>query len=150
MRYITTIFLLLLFCSCEDVIDVDLNNEEPRLIVDALIRIDTSQEFTNANIKISLSSSFFGDIEPVSMIQDMQMQKLEPDGFVPYEPVPGEPGMFRPFSANGAPVSDNMIQTEWLTDPSDEVILFVTYNDKRYIAFATFAPSVYLTMIPQK
>lgn len=143
MRYITLLFLAFLLYSCEDVVEVDLDDDEPRLIVDALIRIDTSQELTNANIEISLSSSFFGDIESVSTIDNMQMQKADtPDGFVPYEAVPGEPGMYRPFAAFGSPVSNNQILTSWLTDTTQNINLFITFNDKTYLASTSFAPSV--------
>ena len=80
MRYITLLIaLLLVFTSCEDVIDVDLNDEDPRLIVDALIRIDTTQQLTAANIKVSLSSSFFGEIQPAE-VESMFIQKAEESG----------------------------------------------------------------------
>lgn len=129
------------FASCEDVVDVDLNDEEPRLIVDALIRIDTLQNLTEANIKVSLTSSFFGEIEPVT-IQSMELQRSSGGSFVPYEPIPGVPGMYRPFPAFGSPVTDNKIQTSYLTDPDEELLLFVRYEDQLYLAKTTFAPSV--------
>lgn len=141
MRYLSFLILILLACSCQDVIDVDLDDAEPRLIVDALIRIDTSQNFTEANIRVSLSSSFFGEIEP-ALIESMEMQNSGSTGSVPYEPVPGEPGLYRPFSIFGSPVSNNMIQTSWLTNPEETINLFVRYDGQLYLARTSFVPSV--------
>ncbi|MBT8255370.1 MAG: DUF4249 domain-containing protein, partial [Bacteroidia bacterium] len=48
---ITTSFLLG-FASCEDVIEVDLPSEDPRLIIDALIRVDSTQTSTLVTVKV--------------------------------------------------------------------------------------------------
>ncbi|WP_299151451.1 DUF4249 family protein [uncultured Dokdonia sp.] len=148
MRYITLLIaLLLVFTSCEDVIDVDLNDEDPRLIVDALIRIDTTQQLTAANIKVSLSSSFFGEIQPAE-VENMFIQKSDESGFVPYEAVPGEPGVYRPFATTVSPVTDNKIVTSWLTSES-EYLFFVTHQGQDYFARTTFAPSVPIDTVEQ-
>lgn len=138
---------LLLLSSCEDVIDVDLNDEEPRLIIDALIRIDTTQDLTSANIKVSLSSSFFGTIEPAE-VESMMIQKDGGTGIVPYEQVPGEPGMYRPFPTTISPVNDNKIVTNWLLDDTD-FLLFITYNDQDYLARTRFAASTPIDSVEQ-
>lgn len=140
MKYLFSILILLFIAtSCEDVVDVDLENEEPRLIVDALIRIDTAQNLTDATIKVSLSSSFFGAIEPAS-IENLELRKEDDGSTVPYEAIPGSPGMYRPFSTTTSPVSDNKIVTNWLVDDS-EFLLYVTYQDQLYLARTSFAPS---------
>ncbi len=148
MRYISLLILILFTCSCEDIIDVDLDNDEPRLIVDALVRIDTSQEFTEANIRVSLSSSFFGEIEP-ALIESMEMQNPISGSSVPYEPIPEEPGLYRPFAIFGSPVANNMIQTSWLTNPEEPITLFVRYDDQLYIARTSFVPSVPIDNLEQ-
>lgn len=146
------LFLLLLLTSalisCEDVIDVDLTNEDPRLIVDALVRIDTTQNLTEAIIKVSLSTSFFGEIEP-AILESMQIQKESGGSFVPFEPVPGEPGNYRPFTAFGSPVADNKIVTSFLTDPEETYLLFVQFEDQLYFARSTFATSVPINSVSQ-
>jgi hypothetical protein len=138
------LFLLLITCiftSCEDVVDVDLDSEPPRLVVDALIRVDTSQELTEANISVSLTSSFFGEIEPAE-IESMQIQNEETGAFVPYEPVPGEPGLYRPFPTTVSPVSpDNKILTSFLTNPDPIYIFSVRYQDELYLARTSFVPT---------
>jgi hypothetical protein len=148
MKYLFSILVLLFIAtSCEDVVDVDLNNEAPRLIVDALIRIDTAQNLTDATIKVSLSSSFFGAIEPAS-IENLELRKEDDGSTVPYEPIPGSPGLYRPFSTTTSPVSDNKIVTNWLIDDS-EFLLYVTYQDQLYLARTSFAPSSPIDSVTQ-
>lgn len=137
------LFLLcitIIFISCEDVVDVDVDSEPPRLVVDALIRVDTSQELTEANIRVSLTSSFFGEIQPAE-IESMQIQNEEDGSFVPYEPVPGEPGLFRPFPTTISPVVDNKIFTSFLTNPNPIYIFSIIYQDELYLARTSFVPT---------
>ncbi|MFD0862324.1 DUF4249 family protein [Sungkyunkwania multivorans] len=57
----------LLLSACEDVIDVDVSNSEPRLVIDALlVRPLNDNGFLNSNynIKLSLSSPFFAEEIP--------------------------------------------------------------------------------------
>lgn len=146
-----TVYILLLaifFTSCEDVIDVDLNPEPPRLVVDALIRVDTSQNLTEANIRVSLTSSFFDEIQPAE-IQSMQIQNEETGAFVPYEPVPGEPGLYRPFPTTVSPVIDNMILTDFLINPDPVYIFSITYQDELFLARTSFIPTTTITDIVQ-
>ncbi|WP_299766068.1 DUF4249 family protein [uncultured Dokdonia sp.] len=146
----TFLFLLIinLFTSCEDVVDVDLDSEPPRLVVDALIRVDTSEELTEANIRVSLSSPFFGEIQPAE-IQSMQIQNEENGSFVPYEPVPGEPGLFRPFPTTVSPVIDNKILTSFLLNPEPIYIFSITYQDELYLARTSFVPTTPIDSIVQ-
>ena len=148
MKYLFSILaLLLITTSCEDVVDIDLENEEPRLIVDALVRIDTDQNLTDATIKVSLSSSFFGNIEP-ALIENLELRKEDDGSTVPYEPIPGSPGLYRPFSTTTSPVSDNKIVTSWLVDDSN-FLLYVTYQDQLYIARTSYAPSSPIDSVTQ-
>jgi len=150
MKKLLFLFLIAcIFSSCEDVVDVDLDTEPPRLIVDALIRVDTSQDLTEANIRVSLSSSFFGEIQPAE-IETMQIMNEENGAFVPYEPVPGEPGLYRPFPTTVSPVSpDNKILTSFLTNPNPVYIFTVRYQDELYLARTSFAPTTPIDTIVQ-
>ncbi len=148
MRYTLFIITLLsLFISCEDVVDVDLENEESRLIVDALIRIDTSQEFTDSNIRVSLSSSFFGAIEP-ALIERMEMQKADGSSSIIYEQIPGSPGIYQPASTSTGPVTDSKIETSWLIDDV-EFSLSITYQGQSYLAITSFIASPPIDAIVQ-
>ncbi|TVZ51821.1 DUF4249 family protein [Dokdonia sp. Hel_I_53] len=139
---------LVTFSSCEDVIDVELKNETPRLIVDALIRVDTAQDFTDANIKVSLSSSFFGEIEP-AIIDTIELREITNGDIITYEPVPDEPGSYRPSNTSGSLVSDNKISTSFLSNSNVEFTLNVIYNGKTYLATTRFVNSVPLDEVVQ-
>jgi len=142
------LFIISLFISCEDVVDVDLDAEPSRLIVDALIRVDTSQDLTEANIRVSLTSSFFGEIQPAE-IENMQIQNEENGSFVSYEPVPGEPGLYRPFPTTASPVVDNMILTSFLTNPDTVYVFSVTYQGELFLARTSFIPTTPINDIVQ-
>jgi len=134
--------------SCEDVIEVNLDSEEPRLIVDALIRVDTSKQLTDANIRVSLSSSFFDEIQP-AIIDEMSIQNGASGAFIPYEPVPGEPGLYRPFPTTISPVADNKILTSALLDTADVYRLFVRYEDELFFARTRFVPTSNIDSVVQ-
>ena len=53
------ILLLFVFASCEKVIDIDLNETEEQLVVDALVSNQTNQSF----VRLSKSNSLFSDQE---------------------------------------------------------------------------------------
>lgn len=147
-KLLLALLIIIGVASCEDVIEVDLDNEEPRLIVDALIRIDTTQNLTDAIIRVTLSNSFFGEIEP-AVLESMQLQKASGGSAVPFEPVPGEPGNYRPFAAFGSPVAQNQIVTSFLTDLDEEYILSVQFEDQLYLARSPFTPSVPINSVVQ-
>ena len=65
-KYIYLLVVLVLNVACEDVIDVEVPNEEPRLVVDALIRVDIDEQFIPVEVKLSLSSDFFNNNTPTS------------------------------------------------------------------------------------
>lgn len=71
--------LLGLWASCEDVIEVETPSEEPRLVVEGVIRVDTSQQFMPVVIRLTETSNFFGDPAPVSDVESIViiMQFLE-------------------------------------------------------------------------
>jgi hypothetical protein len=61
--------LVLLFClcyNCEDVIDVDLNEAEPRLVIEASINWFKNTSGNEQSIKLSLSAPFFDSEVPIA------------------------------------------------------------------------------------
>jgi hypothetical protein len=77
------IFLLaiisLVWSSCQEVITVELPDQEPKLIVDALIRIDTTQNTTIVSVQARQTSDFFGSITPAALDQ-ITMSNLDNPG----------------------------------------------------------------------
>lgn len=64
-------FSILFFClllGCEDVIEVEVPVDQPRLVVDALIRVDNLQgATTTVRIGVSVTSSFFDNVAPAQL-----------------------------------------------------------------------------------
>jgi len=77
------IFLLaiiaLVWSSCQEVITVELPDQEPKLIIDALIRIDTTQNTTVVSVQARQTSDFFGSITPATLDQ-ITMSNLDNPG----------------------------------------------------------------------
>ena len=63
--------LLLLWAACEDVIEVETPSEPPRLVVEGIIRVDPPQEFLPVAIRLTETSNFFGDPQPVSDVESI-------------------------------------------------------------------------------
>jgi len=57
--YIVLVFATVIFSGCEKVIDVDLNNAEPKLVIDAVIKWQKGTTGEEQVIKLSLTNDFF-------------------------------------------------------------------------------------------
>ncbi|WP_369995919.1 DUF4249 domain-containing protein [Winogradskyella sp.] len=60
-RTIYVFMMFILFLGCEDVIDVNLNEAQPRLVIEASINWLKNTTGNEQNIKLSLSSPFYDD-----------------------------------------------------------------------------------------
>lgn len=131
------LFISLATFSCEDVIDIDVPSEEPRLIVDALIRVNTSNDFTNVVVKVQQTNSFFESLPPANLNQITLVNLTNPQGGD--EPIlfEQEPGVYsRMFPTN-----------ELMTD---EYVLQINFEDNEiYLAFASFVPAADINSITQ-
>ena len=63
--------MLALWAACEDVIEVETPSEDPRLVVDGVIRVDTTEEFLPVAIRLTETSNFFGEIRTVDDVDDI-------------------------------------------------------------------------------
>lgn len=64
------VFFGLIICTlvgCEDVIDVELQDTETRLVVNGLLRVDFSEEFVPVEIRVSETTNFFDDNVPTQL-----------------------------------------------------------------------------------
>lgn len=86
MKYLSYIGILLcstLFCGCEEVIDVSLENQEKRVVIDALLR-EEDGKFT---IKMNHSAEFFDEAyQPIAsatiQVTDLNTQEVYPFVYV--------------------------------------------------------------------
>ncbi|AZQ44819.1 DUF4249 domain-containing protein [Nonlabens ponticola] len=77
MRHLLIIMLVVVCFSCEDVIDVDLNTAEPRLVIEATINREADGE-TAGSIRLTRTADFFEEInEPVT---DAQVRIIDENG----------------------------------------------------------------------
>ncbi|MFK7831650.1 MAG: DUF4249 domain-containing protein [Winogradskyella sp.] len=65
-KIIYIVFLCSLFYTCEDVIDVELNEAEPRLVIDASINWFKDTTGNQQSIKLTLSAPFFDATVPAA------------------------------------------------------------------------------------
>jgi hypothetical protein len=63
-KFIIILILIFITTSCEDVIDVDLNNAEPRLVIDASIKWVKGTTGNEQSIKLTLTAPYFDDEIP--------------------------------------------------------------------------------------
>lgn len=143
---------LLGLCSCEDVIEVDLPNEAPRLIVDGLIRVDKSQEYIDVEITMRETTNFFEDNLP-TQVESAVIAYGVPDQFGDLtslafsslaEREPGS-GVYIPdpnFS------SDQRIRAA-AAQPGVVFILQVTHKGRNYFARTEYAPTIPLDNLEQ-
>lgn len=134
MKKIVFILLLVLtFTNCEDVIDIDIPSEEPRLIIDALIKVDTSLLFQTVRVKVGLTDAFFGEVA----VTDLKQITITNLGINPTFFNPGfvvllevEPGVYQ------KEVSNSFLLTQ------GELIFQVDHEDQLYLAKTYYVPTV--------
>ncbi|WP_224490803.1 DUF4249 family protein [Robertkochia flava] len=133
-RFFILYIFLLLFTSCEDVVDIDLNDPEPRLVVDALLRVDSESPSNRVSVKLLLSSNFFEDNTAVN---DASVSLLNVDtGQNILLPAEGNNGVY-------SAVADTDVLT------SGTLELQITYNGILYTAINEFAPSTPIVKLEQ-
>ena len=68
--------------SCEEVIDVEVPVEDPRLVVEGLLRVDTTEVFVPVEVKLSQTAGFFDEIQPVTDAEQVIiiLQAFDEDG----------------------------------------------------------------------
>ena len=136
------LFFLILLFSCEDVIEVDVPEEEPRLIIDALIRLDPNESQYMPVVKVSLTSSFFGTI-PLTGLRDITITNLSlptlggGNSIILEETAPGS-GMYQ----DPDPVGIRFFE-------EGELLLQLEHQGRRYFARTHYVPSAPIDELKQ-
>ncbi|TLF44028.1 DUF4249 domain-containing protein [Maribacter aurantiacus] len=131
-RFIYCLLGIILLQSCEDVIEVDLPTETSRLSVDAVLRMDTSEPITTAQIKLNLTSSFFEENNPLSNAE-VRIRNLD---FV-------SDNSLESNEINLAEVSPGTYEATRNTTffTSGQLALFINFNNEQYYATTSFVPT---------
>jgi hypothetical protein len=132
-KYIYLFAIIFSFIGCEDVIEVELDTEPPRLTVDAIIRLDTSKSITTATIKVGLSSSFFEQNQAVQVNQ-IFIENLDYQGTDPLDP------NIVVFNEIELGVYQSSKNTNFFT--SGALTLTINYKEEVYSASTRFVPAV--------
>lgn len=144
--YTAIITLFVGLISCEDVVEIAVPTEDPRLVLDGLIRVDTTQEFVDVKIKASRTSSFFTEVEPVSDLTTIYIYYGVENEFGDIigglysnlaEVIPGS-GIYVPDPTF---TSDQRIRTSGIEDET-AFWLIVEHQDRRYAAKTYYESSV--------
>ncbi|MEZ4779651.1 MAG: DUF4249 domain-containing protein [Flavobacteriaceae bacterium] len=142
-----------LFSSCEDVIEVDVPTDEARLVIDGLIRVDTTQEFVNVKVKITKTTSFFENIETVSNIPTIfiyygvenEFGELINGSYSNLTELNSGSGVYEPDPTFS---TDQRIRTNNLVEET-AFWLILEYEDRRYAAKTYYATSVKIDDLEQ-
>ncbi|WP_458626182.1 DUF4249 domain-containing protein [Winogradskyella sp. PC D3.3] len=132
-RLVYISLVLTLFLNCEDVIDVDLNTAEPKLVIEASINYFKNTPGNAQRVKLSLTTPFFEDTIPPA--NGAIVKILDTNGnifnFVEIE----NTGIYRTNSF--IPVID------------EEYTLMINYDDEIYTATESLMPVVPIDYIEQ-
>ena len=136
-------FFIFLVTSCEDVVEIDTPTDEPRLIVNALMRVDVDQPNFPAEIRVSLTSNFFEE-NPVTDVDNMVIigETFDEDGViistgvVEYLPKEEGTGIYIPDPNQSDGISTGIVDFDIL------FTLVITRGERRYAAQTKYVPSV--------
>jgi hypothetical protein len=151
-KLMSVIFMAVLLASCEDVVDVDLPEADPKLVVDGLLRVDKEQEFIDVRIGLKASTTFFEENQPVQA-ESVTISYGQPNSEGDFdnlsssslvEETPGS-GIYVPDSSLP---SDQRIPTS-AAEPGAIFMLEITYQDNYYFAQTEYVSTVPLDNLEQ-
>ena len=136
MRKLVFFIGLTILLGCQDVIEVELPTEEPRLVIDGIIRIkDMDQPLITVRIQASLSSSYFDSVQP-ARLQEITLTNTDTDGVILLEE-----------RRNGTGIYEGEWTLAQLTEGNLE--LNIRHNDQLYLARTKFVPTVPIDSLKQ-
>ncbi|MFP4846045.1 DUF4249 family protein [Winogradskyella sp. PE311] len=133
-KIIVLSYLLTLFTfSCEDIVDVELNESEPKLVIDASINWVKNTIGNEQSIKLTLSAPFFNESVPPANGATVQVMNSDNSVFNFVEE--GSTGVYN--NNNFIPVID------------ETYILTINYNGETYTAQETLKSVVSIDLVEQ-
>lgn len=129
--FLIPVFLLLMI-SCEEVVDVELEESNPRLVVEASLLWKKGTEGNFQTIKLTTTAPFFEDETPPA--KDAQVSVISEEGEIfNFEEI--DPGIYR--------------NEQFVPDLNKNYELSITYQDETYIAMESLVPVSELQFIEQ-
>jgi len=152
-------FLFLLF-SCEDVIDVELAPSDSKLVVNAVFRVDVTQDFIPVSVKVTETNGFFEENTVTQLDGNATLLYGVPDPNDPNtldlivegggtsslaEVTPGS-GIYEPDPTFD---DDQRVSTSLATRPGTVFILILQHKGRRYAAQTVYSPVVPIDALEQ-
>ncbi|XLS28549.1 DUF4249 family protein [Flavobacteriaceae bacterium M23B6Z8] len=134
-KFLYILTLSFFFSGCEDVVDIDVSGEDPRLIIDALIRVDESSPSTLISVRALESSSFFDEPVPTQLTQITIVNLSRSENEVLLE------------TESGSGIYEKIVGTGFLT--SGDLLLQVEHKGKFYLAQTKYVRTLDIDTIEQ-
>lgn len=146
------ILFIFVCTACEEVIDVETPTDEPRLVVEALIRVDETQSFLPVQVKVSLTDNFFGKTPATDLESIVIFYEEFEDGVVAFtgsstlaEVAPGT-GIYEPDPNF---MDDQRIPTIVIFAEQVVFNMILRHQGRTYFAETSFVPSVPIISVQQ-
>ncbi|GAA4274618.1 DUF4249 family protein [Aquimarina gracilis] len=138
-KIIYILVFTLVFTSCEDVVDVDVPEGEPRLVIDASFELYNNESpiTVEGGVKLTLSAPFFDEEVPAVSDATVFITNLNDNSIINFSESINESGLFTPDAIDFIPEFDTTYQ------------LTVIYNNETYIATTELIPTVPIDNIEQ-
>lgn len=150
LEFLGMALLLFSLIGCEDVVDIDTPSEPPRLIVEALIRVDETEPFIPVEVKVSLTDNFFGTVPVTELERILILVEAYEDGMLIET---GDAILTESVAGSGIYVPDQTYADERIPTSAIEFdlnyILIITHEGRRYFAQTRYVPAVPFTDIVQ-
>lgn len=136
---------LLLLSACEDVVEVELPEVEPKLVVGGLVRVDKDQEFITVEIQLRESSNYFDENLPIQADSVVisygtlsENEVFEPQALSHLAEMEPGTGIYIPDPESP---SDQRIPSA-VAEPGTVFILEIFYKGSHFFAQTEYAPTV--------
>lgn len=136
-KYISIVILILFNLSCVDVIDVEVPSENPRLVIDALIRVDSSLDMIDVNIKATESASFFDNIQP-AILSEITISNID---------LPSNNSYVLTASTEELGMYEASIPKDFFIE--GRLVLNILYNNETYVSITSYIPAPDIDNIEQ-
>ena len=149
--YFISLVLLLLSSGCEEAIDLELEGEAPRLVVNGLIRVNELEAFVPVKIRLTETNNFFEEI-PVTQAESAIIIIERFDNGEPIETFTSSLAEESPGSGVYIPdpnaTFDQRIPVELLNDET-RFTLQITHKGRQYVAETVYQPVVPIDFVVQ-
>jgi len=131
-KLLPIVIVLSLLLGCEDVIEIDVPVDAPRLTIDALFRIDASNPLQTVQLRAGITSGFFDELQTANL-EEIAIINLD------YEPSDANDSRILEMNEVASGVYEATKNTSFFT--SGELRLYVQHQGEQYIAGTAYVPT---------